>query len=106
MSEPHVPAANRLELETDLTIYHAVELQRRLLDAVRSANSLELDLSRVGEIDSAGFQLLVMAKREAQNLGHHLTLVACSPAVSELLAFYGMTNFFTDSEPTPDRSST
>ena len=86
----------RLALEADLTIYNVVDAKHRLLDAVRSLKTLELDLSQVGEMDTAGFQLLVLAKREAQRLGRTLRIVAHSPAVLEVLEFYNMVAFFGD----------
>lgn len=88
--------AGRLALDTDLTIYHALEAKRQLLDAVRSRKTLELDLSRVNEMDTAGFQLLVLAKREAQRLGRRLAIVAHSPAVLEVIEFYNMVAYFGD----------
>ncbi len=88
--------AGRLAFDTDLTIYHALEAKRRLLDAVHSRKALELDLSRVGEMDTAGFQLLVLAKREAQRLGRRLAIVAHSPAVLEVIEFYNMVAYFGD----------
>lgn len=86
----------RLAFDNDLTIYSAVDAKRQLLDAVRSRKTLELDLSRVGEMDTAGFQLLVLAKREAQQLGRTLRIVAHSPAVQEVIEFYNMDAYFGD----------
>ena len=86
----------RLALDANLTIYNAVELKQRLLDAVRAPKDLELDLSQVGEIDTAGFQLLVLAKRESQRLGHSLRIVAHSPAVREVIEFLNMVAYFGD----------
>ena len=57
---------------------------------------LEIDLSAVGEIDTAGFQLLVLVKREAQRLGKQAHIVAHSEAVRELLDFYNMAAEFGD----------
>lgn len=86
----------RLTLDSDLTIYTAAAMKERLYAAVGASDDLELDLSQVGEMDSAGFQLLVMAKNEALRLGHALRIVAHSPAVSEVIEFYNMTAFFGD----------
>lgn len=86
----------RLSLDSDLTIYNAVDIKQQLIDAVRQPWALELDLSRVGEIDTAGFQLLVLAKRESQRQGHHLAIVAHSPAVREIIDFYNMAAYFGD----------
>jgi anti-anti-sigma factor len=88
--------AGRLALEADLTIYNVVDTKRQLLEAVRAKKTLELDLSRVGEMDTAGFQLLVLAKREAQRLGRTLRIVAHSPAVLEVIQFYNMVAYFGD----------
>lgn len=88
--------APRLTLDTDLTIYTAEATKQRLCGAVEGAKTLELDLSRVAEMDTAGFQLLVVAKNEALRLGHELRIVAHSPAVSEVIQFYNMAAFFGD----------
>jgi len=92
----HMPEVARLALDTDLTIYNAIEAKRQLLDAVRYPHTLELDLSQVGEMDTAGFQVLILAKRESQRLGHTLRIVAHSPAVREVLEFYNMLAYFGD----------
>jgi anti-sigma B factor antagonist len=88
--------SGRLVLEADLTIYTALDTKRQLLDAVLATKTLELDLSQVGEMDTAGFQLLVLAKREAQRLDRSLRIVAHSPAVREVIEFYNMVAFFGD----------
>ena len=88
--------SGRLSLEADLTIYNALDAKRQLLDAVHATKTLELDLSQVGEMDTAGFQLLVLAKREAQRLDRKLRIVAHSPAVREVIEFYNMVAFFGD----------
>ena len=92
----HGTEVGRLALEADLTIYNAIDAKRQLLDAVRTLKTLELDLSRVGEMDTAGFQLLVLAKREAQRLDRTMRIVAHSPAVLEVIEFYNMVAFFGD----------
>lgn len=97
MNDNHPGAeVGRLALEADLTIYNAVSARRQLLDAVHATKTLELDLSQVGEMDTAGFQLLVLAKREAQHLGRTLRIVAHSPAVLEVIEFYNMAAYFGD----------
>lgn len=88
--------AIRLTVDGDLTIYHATEIKRRLIDGVREAGVLELDLSHVGEMDTAGFQLLALAKRESLRLDHALRIVGHSPAVREVIEFFNMVAFFGD----------
>ncbi|HTY04679.1 MAG TPA: STAS domain-containing protein [Rhodocyclaceae bacterium] len=90
------PEVARLVPEENLTIYSAVDMKRRLLAAVHGPRTVELDLSRVAEMDTAGFQILVLAKRESQRLGRELHIVAHSPAVREVLESYNMLGYFGD----------
>ena len=86
----------RLNWVEDLTIYHAQEHKDRLLAALDTGDGLELDLSQVGEIDTAGLQLLILAKQEAARKEKTLDIVAHSPAVRETLDFCNLTAFFGD----------
>jgi anti-anti-sigma factor len=88
--------ALHLILDGPMTIYNAAEIKAQLLNGVRTASILELDLSHVSEMDTAGFQLLVMAKRESQRHDHTLRIVAHSPTVREVIDFYNMDAFFGD----------
>ncbi|MCC7310339.1 MAG: STAS domain-containing protein [Sulfuritalea sp.] len=88
--------STRLTADGDLTIYHAVEIKQHLIDSVRASKGLELDLSHVGEIDTAGIQLLILAKRESLKLDHALRIVGHSPAVREVVEFFNMVAFFGD----------
>jgi ABC-type transporter Mla MlaB component len=67
-----------------------------LLNALAECRELDLDLSGVGEMDTAGFQLLLLAKREAANAGKTLRIGAHSKAVTELLDLYNMAGYFGD----------
>ena len=88
--------AVRLTVDGDLTIYHAAEIKQRLIEGVRGNGVLELDLSHVGEIDSAGLQLLSLAKRESGKQDHQLHIVGHSPAVREVIEFLNLAAFFGD----------
>ena len=89
-------AVQRMVVDPEMTIYNAIELKQKLLDALLQAEALEIDLSQVREIDTAGIQLLMMAKRESQSRGRTLAIVAHSPAVREALDFYNLAAFFGD----------
>jgi anti-anti-sigma factor len=79
-----------LAVEGELTIYRAAELKPALLEAVRTHDAPALDLSAVTEFDSAGLQLLLMARREAAGLGKRVIVAAASPAVRDVFALLGM----------------
>lgn len=74
-----------LRLDGELTIYRATELKQFLLDALAQPELAELDLSGVTECDTAGVQLLLMAKRAMRVRGRELRLSGHSPAVLEVL---------------------
>ena len=76
-----------LSLTEDLTIYHALEQKKRLLDALAEADDLELDLLQVAEIDTAGLQLLILLKKEAQRAGKRLSIVAHSQSIRSVIDF-------------------
>lgn len=86
----------RLSIPEDMTIYHALEHKTRLIDALGTADGLELDLSQVCEIDTSGVQLLILVKREAAQRSKSLAIIAHSPAVRETLDFCNLMTFFGD----------
>lgn len=83
------PAAEPLRLDGELSIYRAAELKPLMLgalSAVGGAAQTRFDLSEVSEIDTAGVQLLLLARREAAACGVVLELAAASPAVRSAFA--------------------
>ena len=94
-----------LALEAPLTIYHAFEQKRLLLDALAECEELELDLAQVGEIDSAGLQLLILLKKEARRCGKPVRFVGHSQAVSEVIDFCNLAAEFGDPLIMPARQS-
>jgi anti-sigma B factor antagonist len=94
-SKPAV-AVPPLRIDGDMTIYRALELKQTLLDAVQTHAKVELDLSAITEIDTAGVQLLMLAKRAAQAAGRELRLVGHSPAVVEVFQLFDLAAFFGD----------
>jgi anti-sigma B factor antagonist len=83
-------AAACLAVEGELTIYRAAELNPALLEAVRAHDAPAFDLSAVTEFDSAGLQLLLVARAEAARLGKRVAILAASPAVRDAFALLGM----------------
>ena len=85
-----------LVVTDDLTIYHALEQKPVLLDALATTNELELNLAQVSEMDTAGLQLLILLKKEAQRAGKCVRIVAHSQAVSSVIDFCNMAAEFGD----------
>ncbi|PAU66692.1 hypothetical protein BZL41_00280 [Pseudomonas sp. PIC25] len=86
----------QLAVAGELTIYTASEWKPRLLAPLLEDEHLELDLGAVQELDTAGLQLLLLAKKEAR--ARSLTLQFCnhSPAVLEAIELCGLAGFFGD----------
>lgn len=95
-SHDHVDYTRRLTLSEDLTIYNAVAIKTRLIAALDEALALDVDVAQVAEIDTAGLQLLILAKREALRQGKDMRIVAHSPAVLDAIDFLNLGAFFGD----------
>jgi anti-anti-sigma factor len=83
-------------LPDEITIYTVSELKDALSPLLHQERELELDLAAVSEIDSAGLQLLLAAKKTAQQQGYSLSLAWHSHAVLELLELCQLSAFFGD----------
>ena len=55
----------RLALCGELTIFSVQDIHQRFLEVLISLDELQVDLSEVTEIDTAGLQLMLLAKRKA-----------------------------------------
>ena len=87
----------RLTIEGEMSIYRAAELKERLIDALAEADAvLEVDLAGVTEIDTAGVQLLMLTKREADASGRRLRLLSHSRAVATAFELLNLAGFFGD----------
>ena len=91
-----------VKLLEPMTIYNALPQKTQLLAElavvadVAENDVLELDLSQVAEMDTAGLQLLLLVKREASKAGKKVKLTAHSPAISEILEFTHLVRHFGD----------
>ena len=84
-------------IEGELTIYRAAELavaMKAALADVPGGGAFEVDLSDVTEMDSAGVQLLMSAKRSADGSGRALRLAGGSRAVAEVFQILQLASHF------------
>lgn len=86
----------RLTVEGAMTVYEASADKTELLEALADGKSLEIDLAQVDEIDTAGLQLLMLARREGLKAGTPVRLLAPSVAVIEATDRYGLGSWFDD----------
>ena len=86
----------KLRIENEMTIYTATEMKVQLMGLLGKGTEFELDLSHVSELDTAGLQLLILAKRECMAHKGDLRLINHSQAVLSVLDLCNMTQFFGD----------
>jgi anti-anti-sigma factor len=84
----------RLQIEGDMTIYQAAEMMEKFLPCWRDYREFELNLSGVGEMDSAGIQLLLVFDRKSEGSGRKACLLDPPEAVSEVLNIYRLDHRF------------
>jgi anti-anti-sigma factor len=75
----------RMAASGELTIYHAAELHQSIAARLAGCKTIELDLSQVSEIDTAGVQTLLVAMRSAEAAGGSLRLTNCAGGVIEVM---------------------
>jgi anti-anti-sigma factor len=85
-----------LNLQGELNIYAVQEAREQLTRALHELPGLQLNLSGLEELDTAGVQLLVWLKGETARLGKPLVLFAHSPAVVEVFDLLQVTGLFGD----------
>ncbi len=91
-TKPETPS-QVLRIQGELTIFRATEWKAAILG---NPPPTEIDLSGVTEIDTAGLQLLMLAKKAALAAHRELRLVAYSPAVMDVFELLGVATFFDD----------
>jgi anti-anti-sigma regulatory factor len=87
-------ACTRLTLDGPMTVYEAVDVKRDLLHALAGSAELEIDVTGLDEIDTAGLQLLLLLRRESLRTAKTLRRAGTSPALAEVLDRYGLSTHF------------
>ncbi|MBX9937379.1 MAG: STAS domain-containing protein [Burkholderiaceae bacterium] len=91
------PAPISLRIEGEMSIYRAQELKQLLLEPLQQPHTtVEVNLSGVTDLDTAGLQLLLLAKRTALQQEGQLRLVGHSPAVLGVFDLLNLAAHFGD----------
>lgn len=80
----------------NMTIYEALQIQDLFSTALKQHQNIEVDLSQVVEIDSAGLQLMVALKKDAFEQDKSMIFTGHSREVIDLLDLFDMNTFFGD----------
>jgi anti-anti-sigma factor len=79
-----------VRLAGDLTIQTAADTKATIMAALDDGGDLDLDLSDLTELDTAGLQLLLLARRETLQLGVGLRLSGPPQPVRDVLRTVGL----------------
>lgn len=84
-----------LQFEGELTIYYVTETKNELFaDHEHLCDTIALDLHKVGEIDTAGVQLLLFAKHFFSQLHKKIVIVKSNENVDAVLQRLDLTTQF------------
>ena len=86
----------RVFIEGEMTIYNAEVIKENLDGIIDDPRELEINLSKINEIDSAGIQLLMLTKKERALHDRKTSLAAHSNAVVDVLEIFGLVPYFGD----------
>lgn len=89
-------AVAHLAIDGEMTIYTALDQKTAFSKCLQNSKELQIDLSGVSEIDSAGLQLLLFVKQEANERDIKLSLIHHSQAVVEVFELLNLGNHFGD----------
>ncbi len=84
------------DIEGEMTIFRAGELKEAILPVIANNDEIEIDLSKVTEIDGAGLQLMIAVKLEAWQHHKELHFIGHSAPVTAAIDICGLSNFFGD----------
>ncbi|WP_428633413.1 STAS domain-containing protein [Sedimenticola sp.] len=86
----------RAYIEGEMTIYQAAALKEALMPLLFEDRPVEINLGKVSEIDSAGVQLLLLAKKQRTADRRPLTLVDHNKAVLDVFELMNLSGYFKD----------
>lgn len=78
-----------ISFKEEMTIYHAIKMYDELKESFGKNLDLNIDLSKVKKIDSSGFQLLLLAIKEAQEKKMKIKFIKPSKEVVRIFSLYG-----------------
>ena len=85
-----------IRIESEMTIYEAQDINTKLKQHIHACDKIELGLEGVTELDTAGVQILLMAKRSAEQSGKAFHITSHSDAVVQVFELLNIAHEFGD----------
>ena len=96
MASKHAAKVFHFAIEGEMTIFRAEELKEAILPVITNNQEIEIDLSRITEIDAAGLVLMISIKLEAWQQKKVLHFVGHSGVVTTAVDICDLSTFFGD----------
>jgi len=90
-----VDGVSQVSIKGEMTIYSAAEIKAPLLEAIQAAPEVEVDLSQVEALDTAGLQLLMLLKKHPPQ-GAHVAFINHSQVVIDVIELMNLAATFND----------
>lgn len=86
----------KISIQDEMTIYNVLQQKDNIIMHLQTEHALQIDLSEVTEIDSAGIQLLILLKNEASRKKNELSFIHHSQAVIDIVETFNLSSYFND----------
>lgn len=83
-----------ISIDGEMTICRAAALKKEIFEDLEWGDAVSFDLSGVSEMDTSGFQLLMMARKEAALKDCGFSIKAHSAATSAVIELFNMKERF------------
>ncbi|MBF0328065.1 MAG: STAS domain-containing protein [Nitrospirae bacterium] len=84
----------KMTIEGEMNIYHAAELKKAIFENFADSTAIELDLLQVTEMDTSGFQIIYLLKRESDASNKQFRITKQSEAVTAVINLYNLASHF------------
>ena len=78
-----------ISFDGEMTIYNVKHIKNLLVERIKRNSGIELELSKVSRIDTAGYQLITAAKKEAAEKGKTVRVINPAIEVKNIFNLYG-----------------
>jgi anti-sigma B factor antagonist len=90
----HAAEITLIQPGAELTIYQVAEEYERFSALLQRTGELQLDLSEVTDIDSAGIQLLLQLARQARQHSRTIAFISPSAPVQQMMTLFRLDTDF------------
>ena len=77
-----------IALEGEMTVFFIKDLKNNICKYLEHNKNMELDLSKISRIDTSGFQLLALLKREVEGRASKFKILNPSDDVKRIFSLY------------------